>query len=79
MISKANLCHFKVSQNLPDLLRTNQDQEEMTRDHNCILSFVVHAFNGEQQAIEGIGKFVRLVAFHPRIKAIFGQVYIVTV
>ena len=51
----------------------------MTRDHNCILSFVVHAFNGEQQAIEGIGKFVRLVAFHPRIKAIFGQVYIVTV
>ena len=32
----------------------------MTRDHhNCILSFAVHAFNGEE-ATERIGKFVRL-------------------
>ena len=61
---KANRCHFKLSQNLPDLLRTNQDQEEMTRDHhNCILIFVVHAFNGEQQAIQGIGRFIRLSGF----------------
>ena len=53
-----------MSQNLPDLLRTNQDQEEVTRDHhNCILSFVVHAFNGEQEAIERIGKFVCLGGF----------------
>lgn len=34
----------------------------MTRDHHK-LPLAVHAFNGEREAIERIGKFVRLGGF----------------